>query len=113
MSEAQATSREIAPADAAGLVATGAPLIDVRTDAEWQHARIPGATHVQLQDLPAHAAALDPAQEIVLYCRSGSRSGMAAEALNASGYNARNLSGGIRAWIEEGREVEPAGTEVP
>ncbi len=38
-------------------------------------------------------------EEIVLYCRSGSRSGMAKQLLVASGFtNVKNLLGGMMAW---------------
>ena len=39
--------------------------------------------------------------EIVLICRSGNRSGIAQQLLQASGFsNARNLTGGVLAWQE-------------
>lgn len=96
----------------AGLLAEGASLIDVRTDQEWDVSRIPGATHIRLDELAAQAAALDPGDELVIYCRTDNRSQMAAEALAGAGYNARFMTGGIKAWAEAGLEVEPSGAEI-
>ena len=42
------------------------------------------------------------AQEIVVYCRTGNRSGMAKQILNQIGYtNVRNVLGGISAWKQK------------
>jgi rhodanese-related sulfurtransferase len=111
--EAATTSREVGPSEAAQRAAQGAELIDVRTDEEWDGARIPGATHVRLEELAARAGELDPSADLVIYCRTGSRSSMAAEALAHAGFNAVNLAGGIKAWVEAGLEVEPPDGEIP
>lgn len=87
-------------------------MIDVRTDDEWQAVRIPGATHVALTELAAYAADLERDGPLVIYCRSGNRSSMAAEALCGAGFDARNLAGGIKAWAEQGHEIEPDGAEI-
>jgi adenylyltransferase/sulfurtransferase len=45
---------------------------------------------------------LDSAQEIVLFCKSGSRSGRALELLTGAGFRkVKNLRGGINAWAQE------------
>jgi hypothetical protein len=49
---------------------------------------------------------------VVLYCRGGNRSTMAAEALAAEGYDAVKLSEGIVGWAEAGLPLEPEGGEV-
>ena len=49
---------------------------------------------------------------MLFYCRSGNRSGMAAEAFREAGYDAHNLAGGIEAWAEAGRPLEPEDGEV-
>ena len=54
-----------------------------------------------LRQLPEHEQELDREQELIVYCRSGSRSWNAAEYLQAQGFrNIVNLDGGMRAWAE-------------
>ncbi len=48
----------------------------------------------------------DPASEILLYCRSGSMSAIAAQALSNAGYtNIVDLDGGMVAWEASGRAI--------
>ncbi|MEA2462081.1 MAG: hypothetical protein QOH90_2258, partial [Actinomycetota bacterium] len=53
-------------------------LLDVRTDHEWDSGHIPGARHVELNELTDEAERLGKQQKIVVYCRTGNRSGMAS-----------------------------------
>jgi rhodanese-related sulfurtransferase len=87
-------------------------LIDVRRAHEWEAGRIPGASHVEVNELPAAAAELDRERPVVLYCRAGSRSQLAADALGDGGFDAHALAGGITAWAQEGRPLEPEGGYV-
>jgi rhodanese-related sulfurtransferase len=87
-------------------------LVDVRLDEEWEAARIPGAKHIPLDSLSARAAEIDRSKPVVLYCRSGDRSGGAADALAASGWDVESMDGGIEAWVENGLPVEPEDGEV-
>jgi adenylyltransferase/sulfurtransferase len=84
-----------------------APLIvDVRERAEFEICRIPGAVLIPLSQLPSRLAELDPAREIVLHCKVGSRSASATAYLRRAGFaHARNLTGGILAWIDQ---VDPS-----
>jgi rhodanese-related sulfurtransferase len=82
-------------------------LIDVRRPHEWEAGRIPGARRVEVNDLPAEAESLDREQTIVLYCRAGSRSQLAADGLAAGGFDAQALAGGITAWAQQDRPLEP------
>ena len=98
--------RDLEPHAAEALVAGGARLVDVREPEELRDdGRIPGADHVPLGTLPERAAEL-AGERLVLICRSGSRSGMAADALRASGFEAYNVDGGILAWERAGLPVE-------
>jgi rhodanese-related sulfurtransferase len=81
--------------------------VDVRKPSEVEAGRIAGARHVQLEELPAEAGSLDRERPIVFYCRTGSRSAMAVHAFAASGYDARNLDGGLEAWVAAGLPIEP------
>jgi hydroxyacylglutathione hydrolase len=87
-------------------------LIDVRREHEWDAGHIPGARRVEVNDLPSEAQRLDRDKPVVLYCRSGSRSELAADGLLAGGFDAHALAGGISAWAQEGRPLEPEGGYV-
>lgn len=80
-------------------IAAGAVVIDVRTDAEFREGHLPGATHIPYDQIVARRAELPADRDgpIVLYCRSGRRSGIARQtlvdlgfthAINAGGYDA-------------------------
>jgi rhodanese-related sulfurtransferase len=49
---------------------------------------------------------------VIFYCRSGSRSALAAAAFRQAGWDAHNLSGGLQAWVEKGLPLDPADGEV-
>jgi adenylyltransferase/sulfurtransferase len=81
-------------------------IIDVREPSEHQICRIPGATLIPVGDLPARAHELDPHAEVVVHCKSGARSARATKLLRDRGFaKARNLKGGILAWIDQ---VDPS-----
>lgn len=107
--ETTATVAELEPEQVAEMTSSGeAQLVDVRQDFEWEQGRIPGAVHIPLEQLPARAAEIDRGRPVIFGCRSGSRSAMAAEAFRASGFEAGNLAGGLKLWVERGLELEPA-----
>jgi rhodanese-related sulfurtransferase len=104
---------EIAPERLAQLLESGeADVIDVRTDEEREAGHIAGTRHVPFEILPGESASLDQSRLVVFYCRSGDRSKSAAEAFVASGWQAASLAGGLLAWAEEGRPIEPEGGAV-
>src|SRR5829696_8425185 len=84
----------------------GAQLVDVRADHEWEAGHIPGAGHLPLEQLAGRSDELDAARPVVLYCRGGTPSSMAAEALAGAGFEAVKLSGGIVGWDEAGLELD-------
>jgi hydroxyacylglutathione hydrolase/adenylyltransferase/sulfurtransferase len=87
-------------------------LIDVRQDYEWAAGRIGGARHLELTELAAQAATIERDRPVVFYCRSGARSGMAADAFAEAGFDAHNLIGGLLAWEAAGLPLEPDGAFV-
>ena len=75
-------------------------LIDVREPNEYEADNI-GATLIPLGDLPYRLDELDGLQdeEVIVHCRSGSRSAMAQKTLEQNGFNnVRNVTGGILAY---------------
>jgi adenylyltransferase/sulfurtransferase len=77
-------------------------LIDVREPHEWAIGKLPGARLVPLGTLAEAAAALDPARDVVVYCRAGVRGAKAVQQLQARGIQrVANLTGGILRWSEE------------
>ena len=81
-------------------------LVDVRKPHEYEICRIPGSQLIPLRDLPKRVGELNPADEIVVHCKSGGRSAKAVEFLTKAGFpKVWNLSGGILAWSDK---VDPA-----
>ena len=74
-------------------VQSGAILLDVRSEQEWQQARLPGATLIPVNRLAEVQNKIAPGSKILAYCRSGQRSEWAANQLKAWGYDAMNIGG--------------------
>ncbi|HEY0867532.1 MAG TPA: TSUP family transporter [Fimbriimonas sp.] len=79
-------------------------LVDVREEEERSISRLPNDLHIPMHEISGRLGELDRSSEIVLYCRTGNRSGIVADALASKGYRVRNLAGGINAWA---RRVDP------
>ena len=92
--------------EAKALLEGGAQLVDVRVAHEWEAGHIAGATHLPLEELAERNGELDAGRPVVLYCRGGTRSSMAAEALEGAGFDAVKLSEGIVGWEEAGLELD-------
>jgi rhodanese-related sulfurtransferase len=102
------TGREVGAAELAEMIETGdVEVIDVRRDYEHDAGHLPGSRHIELNDLSANAESIPRDRPVVFYCRSGNRSGMAAEAFGQAGYDAHNLDGGIMAWVDLENPLEP------
>jgi molybdopterin/thiamine biosynthesis adenylyltransferase/rhodanese-related sulfurtransferase len=81
-------------------------LIDVREPHELEISRIDGAELIPLGQLAQRMHELDSAEEIVLFCKGGTRSARALELLASAGFRKmKNLKGGINAWA---RDVDPS-----
>jgi rhodanese-related sulfurtransferase len=103
---------EVSRDEAQKLIEEGAQLVDVRTDHEWETGRIAGAIHLPLAELAERAGEIDKERPVVVYCRGGNRSSMAAAALADAGYDAAKLSEGIVGWDEASLPLEPEGGYV-
>ncbi len=77
-------------------------LVDVREPHELEISKIPNAVNIPLGQLAARLSELDSAEEMVIFCKSGSRSARGLELLASAGFKkVKNLKGGINAWAKE------------
>ena len=89
---------------------SGAPvfLLDVREPNEFQIARIPGSTLIPLGQVGSRLQEITTAaagREILVHCKMGGRSAKAVQVLKDNGVEAKNVKGGILAWIDH---VDPS-----
>ena len=89
-------------------------VLDVRTPEEFAAGHIPGAVNIPHDQVAARLMDVPKDKDVVIYCRSGRRSAIAAEALAANGYTRLgHLEGDMQAWEAKGRPVErPAGAKA-
>jgi len=74
-------------------------LLDVREPWEWQAARIEGAKHIPMREVPARLGEIDHGREVVAICHHGGRSQQVAVFLEKNGFaKIHNLVGGVDAW---------------
>ena len=77
-------------------------LLDVREPHELEISKLPNAVNIPLGQLAARLSELDSAEEMVIFCKSGSRSARGLELLASAGFKkVKNLKGGINAWARE------------
>lgn len=81
------------------LVEGGARLVDVRTPEEFAGGHLPGALNIPVQQLDQRMGELAPKDRaLVVYCRSGHRSGQAAGMLKGAGFTAVHDLGPMSRW---------------
>lgn len=75
-----ASTQNVAPSDMT--------IIDVRTPEEYAEGHLEGAVNIDIQaeDFKEQIAALDPAGNYAVYCRSGNRSGQAVSFMESAGF---------------------------
>lgn len=81
-------------------------LLDVRTPQEFREGHIPGAVNIELDGLANRLAEIPRDEPVVVYCRSGRRSQMAAQILAQAGFTNITDLGGIVAWQRQGLPVQ-------
>jgi rhodanese-related sulfurtransferase len=80
-------SRRRQAAEARALVKGGAQLVDVRSREEFDQGHLPGAKNLPVDVLAGRTRELGSKDKpVVVYCRSGARSGRAASLLRAAGF---------------------------
>lgn len=108
---AEPTGVSITGAELVGRISdSAAPVIfDVRTAKEYEAGHVPGAINLPHSDVVArvdeYASFKD--REVIVYCRSGKRAGMAEADLVAAGFtNVRDLDGHMLQWESDGYPIE-------
>jgi len=77
-------------------------LLDVREPHELAISALPNAVNIPFAQLAGRLTELNSAQEIVIFCKSGSRSARALELLVSAGFKkVKHLKGGINAWAKD------------
>ncbi|MBY6037592.1 rhodanese-like domain-containing protein [Fictibacillus nanhaiensis] len=72
--------------------------IDVRTSGEFSSYHIPGFNNIPLHQLSKRTNELSKEKEVVVICQSGMRSQKASKVLVKSGFQVKNVKGGVSAW---------------
>jgi rhodanese-related sulfurtransferase len=115
VAQAKAQVENLTPGQVADELASDAVVVDLReADELAADGMIEGAVHAPRGMLefwadpasPYHRPELDPTRRTVLYCASGGRSALAAQALAQLGYtDVAHLEGGIKGWLQAGLPV--------
>jgi len=88
---------EVTPAELAAM--REVELIDVREPYEWNQGHLEGARLIPMGQLERNLDSIPKDRDVVLYCRSGARSGHALAMMRARGFTrVKHLKGGILAW---------------
>ena len=107
LSEVRKEIREVDPGEAEAMVTTAATLLDVREADEYAQGAIPGALHLPRGFLEVQVEGVPPDKNgpIVVYGAGGTRSALAAKALQDLGYgDVVSMVGGFNRWKDEGRD---------
>jgi rhodanese-related sulfurtransferase len=80
-------------------------LLDAREQDEWDAGHAPNAQHIPMGELTGRLDELPADSEVLVICRSGGRSARVTAYLNANGWDARNVDGGMQSWQATGRDL--------
>ncbi len=81
-------------------------ILDVRTQTEYDDGHIEGAILIPVAELPDRLDELSANDEILVYCRTGNRSGTAVAIMEENGFSKiYHMNEGISTWISEGLPV--------
>ncbi|GAB3579776.1 rhodanese-like domain-containing protein [Calidifontibacter terrae] len=102
-------SADLQPKD----IADDAVILDVREQDEWDAGHAPNAVHIPLGEVPDRLGELPEGDPLPVICRSGNRSGRAVAWLEQQGFDVANVSGGMKQWAFEGKQVVNQGGAEP
>lgn len=81
-----------------------ATIVDVRTPKEFRQGAYPGAINIPVEEIQSRIQEFNKMQlPIVLYCRSGNRSGIAVSILKQGGINDVYNGGGLEDMLQQAR----------
>lgn len=78
-------------------------LVDVREPMEFAQAHVSGSILVPMGQLASRLNELDRSRPVAVICRSGNRSAAMCQLLDANGFEAANVVGGLEAWVRAGK----------
>lgn len=91
------------PATASSLSDPDVQIVDCREPEEWDAAHVEGTRLIPLDSIAQRLDELDRNRPVIIVCRSGRRSLIAAKQLAAIGFvNVKSMNGGLIAWAEKG-----------
>lgn len=81
-------------------------IVDCREPNEWVAGHLADSTLIPLDAIAFRKGDLDAQKPVIIVCRSGRRSLIAAEMLTRAGFaNAKSLNGGLIAWVNAGHDL--------
>ncbi|HEX7662261.1 MAG TPA: rhodanese-like domain-containing protein [Pseudonocardiaceae bacterium] len=90
-----------------------AVLLDVREADEWAAGHAPGALHIPMGEVPTRLRELPADSQLYVVCAVGGRSARVTAYLNANGWDALNVEGGMRSWEQHRRPLVAEGGAAP
>lgn len=104
--QAGTLSATVSVAEAARLRDSGAFILDVREQSEWDSFHIPGATLIPLGQLPSRLSEVPADKPVVVVCRSGNRSQQGRDILRNAGFGqVTSMAGGVNEWQAQGLAI--------
>jgi rhodanese-related sulfurtransferase len=88
-------------------------LLDVRENDEWAAGHAPDAVHVPMSELTGRLADVPEGAPLYVICRSGGRSERVTQYLNANGWEAVNVAGGMSVWAGLGLPLVAESATTP
>ncbi len=108
-----ASAPDLSPRELHDLIESehGPVIVDVRSAEEFSSGHVPGAINIPLDQVDQNLEFFRQHDDIVLYCRSGRRSGMAEEQLASQGISTRQMTGSFLAWQAAELPIESSEVE--
>jgi len=81
-------------------------VLDVRTQSEYDDGHIEGAINISVEEIADRLGELSADDDILVYCRTGNRSGTAVRIMKENGFSKiYHMHEGISTWVSEGLPV--------